>query len=211
MPKTKDAFALRGFDVEEFIKSKLAECGLQPDALTDLGFFAKKKDSADDLARFRKIFFAFRDIISKFRRKIIRHHARLENLQKFFVGRVALLDADDEVYFEVYKPLTKRILGLSEEYMNIAKKIINAENLADDAISFLNAWIKTHYTRIFSKRLREARKSAGLTQAELAAQIGLQRTTYAFYEQGRNEPNVSLAAMFAKELKISADWLLGLT
>ena len=36
MPKTKNAFALRGFDVEEYLRIKLLEYGLKKNALDNL-------------------------------------------------------------------------------------------------------------------------------------------------------------------------------
>lgn len=68
-----------------------------------------------------------------------------------------------------------------------------------------------NFRKSFSKRLREARKAANLTQEELANKIGIKRSTYGQFEQGRNEPNISVLPQLARELNKPIEWLLGLT
>lgn len=48
--------------------------------------------------------------------------------------------------------------------------------------------------------LRERRTKLGLTQAGLAANIGIATTTYAMIEQGNRNPSVGVAQKIAKEL-----------
>ena len=52
--------------------------------------------------------------------------------------------------------------------------------------------------------LKEARKSKGLTQEELAAKCDVQRTTVTMIETGENLPSVQLAKKLAEVLEI--DW-----
>jgi len=60
------------------------------------------------------------------------------------------------------------------------------------------------------KRIREARKQAGLTQEELAERIGVSRTAISRFELGEIEPSLRNLAAMAGELNVSADRLLGL-
>ena len=99
---------------------------------------------------------------------------------------------------------------LSDKYTAIAVKILEFEDKVDGIIYNLDQYQRSYYTKIFASRLRKARKAAGLTQAELATQIGMKRSSYGLYEQARNEPNVSLLAILSHELKRSPNWFLGL-
>lgn len=61
------------------------------------------------------------------------------------------------------------------------------------------------------KRLKEARKAAGLTQKDLAALTGMTNGAYSTYETGSRELPVSKFVDILKVLNVSADWVLGLT
>lgn len=60
----------------------------------------------------------------------------------------------------------------------------------------------------FSVNLRRARESAGLTQQQVADEIGISKSTYCNYEIGKREPDVEKIKKIAKALKISCDVLL---
>ncbi len=65
---------------------------------------------------------------------------------------------------------------------------------------------------VFRARLAEAMAARGMTQAELARQTGVDRSTIsALLQSGTRLPNAQLAADCARALGISADWLLGLS
>jgi transcriptional regulator with XRE-family HTH domain len=64
----------------------------------------------------------------------------------------------------------------------------------------------------FRARLAEAMAARKMTQAELARQTGVDRSTIsALLQPGTRLPNAQLAADCARSLGISADWLLGLS
>lgn len=65
--------------------------------------------------------------------------------------------------------------------------------------------------QIFSTRLRELRKSAGLTQQQLAEQLNIRQQSYTRYESGVGEPNLETVALIAKIFDVSCDYLLGLS
>ncbi|WP_430622555.1 helix-turn-helix domain-containing protein [Adlercreutzia faecimuris] len=64
---------------------------------------------------------------------------------------------------------------------------------------------------MFGKRLRQARMDAGLTQQALADLIGVSLRNYQNYEQGSRNPPLDTLASIAATLRVSADYLLGLT
>lgn len=63
---------------------------------------------------------------------------------------------------------------------------------------------------ILSKRIKELRKAAGLTQQETAKQLNIALPTYTRYEYGQREPGATTIAAMARLYKVSADYLLGL-
>ncbi|SIT91488.1 helix-turn-helix domain-containing protein [Edaphobacillus lindanitolerans] len=61
------------------------------------------------------------------------------------------------------------------------------------------------------KRLRSLRMKEKLTQAQMAEKIGVARTTYAMYEQGKREPDNETLAKIADYFGVTTDYLLGRT
>ena len=57
-------------------------------------------------------------------------------------------------------------------------------------------------------RIAALRRDAGLSQAELAARLGVSPSAMGMYEQGRREPSAGLLVSLARELRVSTDFLL---
>ena len=57
---------------------------------------------------------------------------------------------------------------------------------------------------------KEARLRSGLSQKEVAENLGVAKSTYSLYESGNREPNVNTIKKIADCLNVSADTLLGL-
>lgn len=68
----------------------------------------------------------------------------------------------------------------------------------------------SNYTEIFAKRLRQLRKSLGISQTQLAENVGLSTTTISRYEHNKIDdiklPNVQ---MIAEALNVNPEWLIG--
>jgi transcriptional regulator with XRE-family HTH domain len=64
---------------------------------------------------------------------------------------------------------------------------------------------------MFSKRLKEVRKSLKLTQEEAAKKLGIARTTYSGYETGNAEPDNEILQKIADLYNVSVDFLFGRT
>lgn len=56
-------------------------------------------------------------------------------------------------------------------------------------------------------RIKELRKSLGMTQQKFADAIGVKQNTVAQYEMGRNEPIDSVCSLICKEFNVSEEWL----
>lgn len=61
----------------------------------------------------------------------------------------------------------------------------------------------------FSQRLRFFRKEDGSTQQEIANILGIDRSTYAYYELGKTEPSIKKLCKLAELFEISLDTLIG--
>lgn len=58
-------------------------------------------------------------------------------------------------------------------------------------------------------RIREAREKVGMTQNELAAQLGINNVTLSGYETGKHDPKSETLVKIAKICNTSTDFLLG--
>lgn len=61
---------------------------------------------------------------------------------------------------------------------------------------------------MLSEQLKIIRKANKFTQQGLADAIGIERSTYASYETGRNKPDVILLSKIAKVFGVSSDFIL---
>lgn len=60
-------------------------------------------------------------------------------------------------------------------------------------------------------RLRDLREDADLSQAALVQKLGMHKTTYTNYEQGKREPPFSLIIRLAEMYNVTIDYIAGLT
>jgi transcriptional regulator with XRE-family HTH domain len=57
-------------------------------------------------------------------------------------------------------------------------------------------------------RLRRAREDKGLSQYDIAKEVGLNRPQVSRYENGHNIPTVLVLAAIAAYLEVSLDWVV---
>ena len=60
-------------------------------------------------------------------------------------------------------------------------------------------------------RLRDLREDAELTQDQLVKILGMHKTTYTNYEQGKREPPFELIIRLAEFYNVSIDYIAGVT
>ena len=63
---------------------------------------------------------------------------------------------------------------------------------------------------MIGEKLRNLRKNAGMTQADLAKKIGMSPSAIGMYEQGRREPDSEILVKFSKIFNVSVDFLVGI-
>lgn len=61
----------------------------------------------------------------------------------------------------------------------------------------------------FNNRLKILRLKKGLTQPQLAEDVGLSKSTIGMYEQGRREPDLETLEVLADYFNVDADYLMG--
>lgn len=64
---------------------------------------------------------------------------------------------------------------------------------------------------VLKKRMRQLRHERGMTQKEVAEQLGIGVSTMTMYETGRREPNMETLIKIANFFDVSVDYLLGKT
>jgi len=62
---------------------------------------------------------------------------------------------------------------------------------------------------LLPERLKEKRAKSKLTQKDVADRLGITQSTYAYYESGRNEPDLETLTKIADIFETSLDYLAG--
>lgn len=190
--KTRDAFAFRDF---------------KDDTLFDFTeIYSMGKESANARSQMKKKCFEGLYKLSELGRLVTKQVARHARYQEALFTAKTLFDEPDDTPIKM-KILRSSILG--NYYGDLALRIRETEKEIEYLIEEIDITERQNFVKVFSARLRSARKSAGLTQEELAKQLGVKRSTYGQFEQGRNEPNVSLLPLLSRVLNRPASWFLG--
>lgn len=63
---------------------------------------------------------------------------------------------------------------------------------------------------LLGQRLKNLREERGLTQAQVASQLGLNSVTYLRYEKAQRQPPLSVVADIAMFYDVTVDYLLGI-
>ena len=66
-------------------------------------------------------------------------------------------------------------------------------------------------TNCFSKRLKEVREAAGLTQAQLASELEVSRGAISYYEKGERTPDIEFLDKFSDYFNLPLDFAMGYT
>lgn len=201
--KTKNAFALRGFDEQKFLQSQLEACGLSERALLKPDGDA---DDFDDLLRTRRAYQKFCDEMYKCRQRLVRHNDRLGRFLASLGGAIA--SVSDDVYQTTLKPESKRVVALSDRYTSIAQRILNAEKMATGMRDHVDIAQRNYCLKVFATRLKTTRQSLGLTQADLGAEFGVSKKAVSHYENALREPSLAMLKIISQLSNRPVDWFL---
>lgn len=64
---------------------------------------------------------------------------------------------------------------------------------------------------MFSQRLKQLRKSFGITQTEFAKEFNISQGTIGMWETGQRTPDIEMLSKIARRFNVSIDYLLGET
>ena len=62
---------------------------------------------------------------------------------------------------------------------------------------------------MISNKLKEFRKTNKLTQQQIADALNIERSTYAYYENGKNRPNINILSKLSRIYNVTLDALTG--
>lgn len=203
--KTKNAFALRNFDYATLFDFNSVDA-----------IYAGGNDNAEIRQRAKKYCLEGLYKLSESRRHIVNHLVRLSGYRRALDKKlddyiINIQTQWGRVDVKKMSSLVKRIISLIHFYEEILRNVDELNGRIEALITDIELVEKRDFRKVFSERLRIARKTVGLTQDELAQRIGVKRSTYGQFEQGRNEPNVSLLPKLSRELNRSVEWLIGMT
>lgn len=103
------------------------------------------------------------------------------------------------------------ILQMQEELKHEEEVLKEKKRLLLKEQKNLTEALKDSIRETFGKRLRTARKKAGLTQVQISQELNIIQKSFSQYETGRTAPSMSTLVALAKKLNVSVDWLLGLS
>ena len=66
------------------------------------------------------------------------------------------------------------------------------------------------FKECFIANIKRARKSAEMTQEQVAEKLNTSRTNITKYENGSLEPNLETIGLLAELYNVSTDWLFGI-
>lgn len=203
MSKTKNAFAFRDFDSARI---------LQRPFFKDF-YFASDKSDAEILESLNK---ATEDSADSWERRLYSIKAILERLAEFR----HLIDRHNEKRLNKYNREKSEAKGIKivelqrpapvMEYFNASLSVLELMNKFEKLYSDIEKKIQVRYRKEFGTRLKQGRKSLGLTQKQLGALIQVSPQAFSLYERGEQDIPVYTVIRLAKALNTSSDQLLGL-
>ena len=201
--KTKNAFAFRNFDSTRilqrpFFKNFYFEHDKSDAQILD-SLNVAKNDSVDSLEKKLYMIKATHERLTEFRHLIDKHNEK--RLNKYNRKKS---EAKGIKITELKHPAPVM------EYFNASISVSELINQFERLYYEIEKKIKTLYRKDFGNRLKQGRKSLGLTQKQLGALIQVSPQIFSLYERGEQDVPVYAVIRLAKALNISSDQLLGL-
>lgn len=223
MPKTKDAFALEGFDDKRILARNYFRGYAPPeelhlkdeDYLTSIVLSAADADEAnfsDKLADIMIFDFYANNLMrlaytmkkaNEYQTRLTKHSDKLMKYSVHLIEKHAL---DDKIQAKI-----RRAQYLAERYADACRAVQNLQRAIFNSIATIKDGNADSVRRRFAERLRQARKKKNMTQQDVANLIHMSAGGYTQYELARRDPSIPTLIKLARILDCSADWLLGLT
>ena len=211
--KTRDAFALRDFDDKRILQrpffSKLRADfhfadNASDDEILDATFgeaaikYLGVSATETELEKLRKL----QSDAERYRKRIKKHVTRLK---KFLDSRARKFTTTG---LEKYKNQYEQCAGLLLQY-NWFEEATEIFNLKIGGLCFESERILDSLWRNeFGRQLKLARVAKGLRQQDVANKLRIPTSTFASYEQGRNDPSLPTLIRISKLLDLNLNKLL---
>lgn len=225
MPKTKDAFAFRDFDEERILQRPWFKRCKEYHTNWDFIIRGEEDSQAVELlykriaeslekneyasAQYELKEFKNRiEVVNSYMQRIATHIKRLSSYG-FKIGEIFMAGKYESA--EQIRNKMIRVRDLTEQYSQIIDAIEKLLKNIGKMLTDVEYETTGQYRTTFSTRLREARINAHLSQMQFATQLGMTQGGYRQYENNTREPSLATLARISKILKVSIDWLLGLT
>lgn len=221
--KTRNAYALRDFDLERFFSRKFFRelkiiSGV--DVLIELQNFWNDICLIDLEARIihhipsmeKKILIlqeALRQL-DKFERRLFRHSSRLSFYQGYLSDRILNSENCSSDFLKSIREKNQRINKLDSEYSVIILQNKKLIAYLENKIFEVKEWIQFAYQDNFSRRLRVARQNKKMTQEQVADKLEISRVGYAHYELAERDPSMTMLIKLSRILDIDIKWLCGI-
>lgn len=62
---------------------------------------------------------------------------------------------------------------------------------------------------LLEERLKELRKDRGFTQRQISEMLGIDRSSYSYYETGKTRPSIKILIKLSCIYQVSIDYLVG--
>lgn len=208
MPKTRNAFAFRGFDGKRILQRPyFRQFGFADESDEKIlsSLTATDSDDVTTLERKNQWLNDIHKRLVSLHALIMRHaNGRLTYYRRAVQKKFApdSLSCQSKIGRE-QSLMTDYVLGFSMAVMDLMPPV---ETLWRDSEQRL----QDAYRRRFGERLKAAREAAGLSRKELGDAINISPAGYAYYERGQRDVTPTSLIRIARTLKVSSDWLIGL-
>ena len=212
MPKTKDAFAFRDFDIEFIFSRPQVKLNIFEPVAVLIGDIAVSIKDNIRVGEYREAngyiaeLGTYLSAIEKYLVRIKKHEMKVfeyyHNTNKKFLS--------NEIAPDVAKGRLQRAVFIITRYKEILSDISELANRIGKMIAVTKHEVTGKYRETFSERLRDVRKKKGFTQAEMAKRLDLSVAAYTRYENNDREPSLANLAKIATLLGTSIDYLVGL-
>ena len=198
MPKTRDAFALEGFDDKRILARIFNGYGEKTDSAI-IDSHSKNFALENAIKLHANCIFA----MNQYQTRLTRHS---DKLMKYSVHLIRNFPLDDKIQAKI-----RRAQNLADRYADACRAVQNLQRALFNAIATIEDGNADSVRRRFAERLRQARKKKNMTQQDVANLIHMSAGGYTQYELARRDPSIPTLIKLARILDCSADWLLGLT
>ena len=219
MPKTRDAFALREL-WQSFVTGENFMTGKEIFLTVNdfIGYFKELRKAQDFSQHFYAVDSAIEKISKYSLRKSLKGYDAAERIREQLRGNESLIQRIERhrgrlrtllISFEVKNK--SRLEELIRRYFEISDVIKSYHSELLKYQPTIIAQVSKEFSRDFGKRLRRARRFKDIAQDKISKDIALSQVAISGYERGTREPTLYTLSRLAKELGVSADYLLGLT